>query len=51
MAAQTVVDSIGPVEESGSSFTDQLQRVPHKFAEYLAETSRSFVAQALGHVK
>ena len=51
MAAQTVVDSIGPVEESGSSFTDRLQRVPHKFAEYLAETSRNCVAQDLGLVK
>ena len=50
-AAQTVVDSIGPVEESGSSLADRLQRAPQKFAKYLAETSRNCVAQALGIVK
>jgi len=31
--------------------TDRLQRVPQKFAEYLAETSRNCVVQALGLVK
>ena len=51
MAAQTMVESIGSVEESGGSLTDRLQRVPQKFAEYLAETSRNCVAQALGLVK
>ena len=28
VAAQTVVDSIGPAEESGSSLADRLQRAP-----------------------
>ena len=45
------MDSIGPVEESGSSLADRLQRAPQKFAKYLAETSRNCVAQALGLVK
>jgi len=45
------VDSIGPVEESGSSLADRLQRAPQKFAKYLAETSRNCVAQALELVK
>ena len=30
---------------------DRLQRAPQKFAEYLAKTSRSCVAQGLGLVK
>ena len=51
VAAQTVVDSIGPTEESGSSLADRLQRAPQKFAEYLAKTSRNCVAQALRLVK
>ena len=38
-------------EDSGGSFADQLRVVPLKFAEYLAETSRNCVAQALGLVK
>ena len=51
VAAQTVVDSIGPAEESCSCLANRLQRVPQKFAEYLAETSRNCVAQALRLVK
>ena len=51
VAAHTVVESIGSAEKSGGSLTDRLQRVPQKFAEYLAETSRNCVAQALGLVK
>ena len=51
VAAQTVVDLVGPAEESGSSLADRLQRAPQKFAEYLAETSRNSVAHALGLVK
>ena len=51
VAAQTVVESIGSAEESSSSLADRLQRAPQKFAEYLAETSRNCVAQALGPVK
>ena len=51
VAAQTVVDSIGPAEESGGSLADRLQRAPQKFVEYLAETSRNCVAQDLGLVK
>jgi hypothetical protein len=51
VAAQTVVESIGSDEESSSSLADRLQRAPQKFAEYLAETSRNCVAQALGLVK
>ena len=51
LAAQTVVESIGSAEESGGSLADRLQKVPQKFAEYLAEASRNCVAQALGLVK
>ena len=51
VAAQTVVDLVGPAEESSSSLADRLQSAPQKFAEYLAETSRNCVAQALGLVK
>ena len=46
-----MVESIGLAEESGGSLADRLQRVAQKFAEYLAETSRNCVAQALGLVK
>jgi len=46
-----VVESVDLAEESGGSLADRLQRVPHKFAEYLVETSRNCVAQALGLVK
>ena len=51
MAAQTVVESIGSAEEFGGSLADRLQKVPQKFAEYLAEASRNCVAQTLGLVK
>ena len=51
MAAQTVVESIGSAEESNGSLANRLQKVPQKFAEYLAEASRNCVAQALGLVK
>ena len=50
-AAQTVVNLVDPAEDSNSSLVDRLQRAPQKFAEYLAETSRNCVAQALGIVK
>ena len=50
-AARTVVESVGSAEESDGSLADRLQKVPQKFAEYLAETSRNYVAQALGLVK
>ena len=46
-----MVESVGLAEESGGSLADRLQRVPQKFAEYLAKTSRNCVAQALGLVK
>jgi len=46
-----VVESVSLAEESGGSLADRLQRVPQKFADYLAETSRNCVAQALGLVK
>ena len=49
--AQTVVESMGSVEDSGGSLADRLRVVPQKFAKYLAETSRNCVAQALGLVK
>ena len=51
MAAQTVVESVGSAEESDGSLVERLQKVPQKFAEYLAEASRNCVAQALGLVK
>ena len=51
MAAQTVVKSIGSAEESNGSLADRLQKVPQKFAKYLAKASRNCVAQALGLVK
>ena len=43
VVAQTVVESVGSAEESDGSLADRLQKVPQKFAEYLAE--------ALGLVK
>ena len=51
MAAHTVVESVCSAKESGGSLADLLQKVPQKFAEYLAEASRNCVAQALGLVK
>ena len=51
VAAQTMVESIGSSEESEGSLADRLRVVPQKFAEYLAETSRNCVAQALGLLK
>jgi len=51
VAAQTVVESVGSAEESDGSLADRLQKVPQKFAEYLAEVSRNCVAQALDLVK
>ena len=51
VAAQTVVESVGSAEETDGSLADRLQKVPQKFAEYLAEASRNCVAQALGLVK
>ena len=51
VAAQTMVESVGSAEESNGSLADRLQKVPQKFAEYLAEASRNCVAQALGLVK
>ena len=51
MAAQIVVESLGSAGESDGSLADWLQKVPQKFAEYLAEASRNCVAQALGLVK
>ena len=51
MVAQTVVVSLGSAGESDGSLADRLQKVPQKFAEYLAEASRNCVAQALGLVK
>ena len=50
-ASQTVVDLVDPAEDSSGSLVDRLQRAPQKFAEYLAETSRNCVVQALGLVK
>ena len=53
--AQTVVELMGSAEDSGGSLADRLADrlwvVPQKFSEYLAETSRNYVAQALGLVK
>ena len=51
MVAQTVVVSLGSAGESDGSLADRLQKVPQKFAEYLAEASRNCVAQALDLVK
>ena len=51
LMAQTMVESVGSAEESDGSLADRVQKVPQKFAEYLAETSRNCVAQALGPVK
>ena len=51
MAAHIVVEFVCSIEESGGSLADLLQKVPQKFAEYLAEASRNCVAQALGLVK
>ena len=46
-----MVEFVSLAKESGGSLADRLQRVPQKFVEYLAETSRNCVAQALGLVK
>ena len=46
-----MVESVGSAEEPDGSLVDRLQKVPQKFAEYLAEASRNCVAQALGLVK
>jgi len=51
VAARTVVESVGSAEESDGSLVDRLQKVPQKFAEYLADASRNCIAQALGLVK
>lgn len=51
MAAQTVVESVSSTDGSDGSLADRLWKVPQKFAEYLAEASRNYVAQALGLVK
>ena len=50
-AAQAVVDLVDPVEDSSSNLICRLQNAPQKIASYLAETSRNYVAQALGLVK
>ena len=49
--AQTVVELMGSAEDSGGSLVYRLRKVPQKFAEYMAETSRNCVAQVLGLVK
>ena len=46
-----MVESVGSAEESEDSLADRLWRVPQKFAEYLTEASKNYVAQALGLVK
>ena len=46
-----MVESVGLAEESSGSLADRLPKAPQKFAEYLAESSRNCVAQALGLVK
>ena len=51
VAAQTMVESVGSAEESDGSLADRLQKVPQKFAEYLADASRNCIAQAVGLVK
>ena len=49
--AQTIVESVGSVDESDGSLADRLQKVHQKFAEYLAEASRNCIALAIGLVK
>jgi len=51
VASQNVVESVSSTDGSDGSLADRLQKVPHKFAEYLAEASRNYVAQAFGLVK
>ena len=51
VAVQTVVESVGSAKESDGNLANRLQKIPQRFAEYLAETSRNCVAQALGLVK
>jgi len=50
-AAQAVVESVDLAEASSGSLVEQLRKVPQKIIDYLAESYRSYVAQALGHVK
>jgi len=51
VAAQTVVESVSSTDGSDGNLADRLRKVPQKFAEYLAEASRNYVAHALGLVK
>ena len=51
MTARTVVEFVDSADESDGSLVDWLQKIPQKFAEYLAKASRNCVAQALGLVK
>ena len=51
VTARTVVEFVDSADESDGSLADRLQKVPQKFAEYLADASRNCVAQALGLVK
>ena len=46
-----MVKSVSSAEESDGNLADRLQKVPQKFAEYLAEASRNCVAQAVDLVK
>ena len=46
-----MVESVGSAEESNGSLADRLQKVPQKFAKYLADASRNCIAQAVGLVK
>ena len=44
VTARTVVEFVDSADESDGSLADRLQKVPQKFAEYLAEASRNCVA-------
>ena len=46
-----MVEFVGSAEESDGNLADRLRKVPQKFAEYLAETSRNCIAPAPGLVK
>ena len=53
-ATEALVDLVDPIESSsstGSTLVEWLRKVPHQIVGYLAENSRNYVAQVLGHVK
>ena len=54
IAAQTVVDMVDPVEDSGAgdkALAERLREAPQKITGFLFETSKQYVVHVLGLVK